>query len=374
MSCHIDASLVFLEHCALHAARTQGKPLAGVRLPRRPPFLNSRVNVDYSGPLDAWFQLRQELRQWRRGGRPLREIVAQLNVARDGVRRQILRSELSTPSALKAPAKYAQKGMNKMGNATANILKLLSPNASDLTSHLQRRRLVMCGKCGTSGCDRREAAREWSGALPSVAVSASALGDAAGDVTSALRTLLGERKEVLAGCTECFSMQELEAGSRQAGTARAVVYGQHRPGTAAWQHSGDAPELLLAELPELEQGWEAWEAGRWALEAEMELDLPLVGGDVLPVCYRLVAVIQYDGGHYACDARNPSDDCWYYTCRYRHRMHGTHTRHTLGTYHGPPACLCSPGTGTTRCTAHRRRRRLCPRSRPSARAGQWSRI
>ena len=329
MSCHIDASLVFLEHCALHAARTQGKPLAGVRLPRRPPFLNSRVNVDYSGPLDAWFQLRQELRQWRRGGRPLREIVAQLNVARDGVRRQILRSELSTPSALKAPAKYAQKGMNKMGNATANILKLLSPNASDLTSYLQRRRLVMCGKCGTSGCDRREAAREWSGALPSVAVSASALGDAGGDVTSALRTLLGERKEVLAGCTECFSMQELEAGSRQAGTARAVVYGQHRPGTAAWQHSGDAPELLLAELPELEQGWEAWEAGRWALEAEMELDLPLVGGDVLPVCYRLVAVIQYDGGHYACDARDPSDDCWYYTCRYRPPYaRYTHTAHT----------------------------------------------
>ena len=143
-----------------------------------------------------------------------------------------------------------------------------------------------------------------------MAVSASVLGDAGGDVTRALRTLLGECEEVLAGCTECFSTEELEAGSRRAGTVGAVVYGQHLPGTAAWQHSGDAPELLLAELPELEQGWEAWEAGGWALEEEMELDLPLVGGDVLPVCYRLVAVIQYDGGHYACDARDPFDDCW----------------------------------------------------------------
>jgi len=116
---------------------------------------------------------------------------------------------------------------------------------------------------------------------------------------------------VLAGCTECFSTEELEAGSCQAGTAGAVVYGQHLPGTPAWQQSGDVPELLLAELPELKQGWEAWEAGRWALEEEMELNLPLVGGNVLPVCYRLVAVIQYDGGHYACDARDPFDDCWY---------------------------------------------------------------
>ena len=305
----------------MHAARTHGKPLAGVRLPRRAAFDNRGVSVDYSGPLDAWLQLRQELRQWRRGGRPLREIVAELDAARDGVRRQILRSELSTPSALRAPGRHVQNGMTKKGTAVANILKLLPPDASDLTSHLQRRRLVTCGECGTSGCDRREAAREWSGALPSMAVSASALGEAGGDVTRALRTLLGEREEVLAGCTECFSMQELEAGSRQAGTARAVVYGQHLRGTAAWQHSGDAPELLLAELPELEQGWEAWVAGGWALEEEMELDLPLVGGAVLPVCYGLAAVIQYDGGHYACDARDPSDDRWYYACTVHAHAH-----------------------------------------------------
>ena len=335
MSCHVDSPLVFIEHCVMHAARTHGEPLAGVRLPRRAAFHNDGVSVDYSGPLDAWLRLRQELRQWRRGDRPPREIVAELDGARDDVRRQILRSELTTPSARRAPARHVQNGMDTMGNATANILKLLSPDASDLTSHLQRRRrVVTCGACGTSSCDRREAAREWSNALPCMAVSASALGDAGGDVTRALRTLLGEREPVLVRCTECLSTEELAAGSRRAGTAGAVVYGQHLPGTAAWQHPGDAPELLLAELPELERGWEAWEDGTWALEEEMELHLPLVGGDALPVCYRLVAVIQYDGGHYACDARDPSDDRWYYACTAHAHAHAhAHSWHMHNDVH-----------------------------------------
>ena len=365
MSCHIDTSLIFLETCALYAALARGNPLAGVLLPCRAPFNNSGVEVDYSGPLNAWLQGRQQLRQWQRGAAPQHEIVAALNAARDDVRRQILRSGLCTSRERAEPDKHVQMHMKKKGTASTNILKLLPAAAADLPSFLQRKRLVTCG---VRGC----CAREWDDAVPFMPIKASSLAATDGDVTLALQTLLNEREPVTACCSVCSGTQAREP----------VVYGQHAPDTAAWRHSGDVPELLLAELPsfkpELEVGWETWEREGWALSSEMQLELPLADGTRLPVRYRLVAVIKYDGGHYACDTRDPHNDSWYYVHIYRILHVHVHVLQERRHAHHIDATLCPPafvyillllGTDTMRYSTRRRRRQLCPRPRPSALAG-----